>query len=444
MIKTVNELLEAIRDKGVKEIEPFLHIKHGPTIGDMYEGLAKDIASKALFENTHIRVVSGFISNTDGEMTKQIDCMIVVGAGEQIPNTQDYIYDISQVIMVIEVKKNLHSKELSDGYDNLRSVYKVTKPDRDLRANMIDDAFEAMVGKRTTFDEVNLLPVRDQMIFHSLVVEAMLPIRVIFGFEGFKTELTLRQKFQEYLSDKTIECDNLSSEEAEEKLNSDEYNTENRPESKYGYGAVSLPNLIISGNNSIVKTNGMPYGLVCNETDVTCWMASHRRNPLILFLELLWTRLTYYYDLSSEVFGSDVQVEGLAPLLFATGTRNGWIYQFYNIDEDGIAFYDVDKPWEPAILNQNEFVLMNLLCGGEKISVSELGKYVNGDAEDIITSLNKKRLVYIDNDGSIQLLTKQCKCVIVPNYGYVAGDDNDGRLMFWVSEKMKELCPKTE
>lgn len=71
MIKTVNELLEAIRDKGVKEIEPFLHIKHGPTIGDMYEGLTKDIASKALFENAHIRVVSGFISNTDGEMTKQ-------------------------------------------------------------------------------------------------------------------------------------------------------------------------------------------------------------------------------------------------------------------------------------------------------------------------------------------------------------------------------------
>lgn len=55
--------------------------------------------------------------------------MIVVGEGEQIPNTQDYIYDIGQVIMVIGGKKNLHSKGLSDGYDNLRSVYKVTKPD---------------------------------------------------------------------------------------------------------------------------------------------------------------------------------------------------------------------------------------------------------------------------------------------------------------------------
>ena len=444
MIKTFNDLLEAIRAKGIKEIEPFLNIKHGPTIGDMYEGLTKEIVSKALFESTDIRVASGFITNSDGDMTKQIDCRIVVGEGKQIPNTADYIYDINNVIMVIEVKKNLHSKELSDGYDNLRSVYKVSKPDHGLKANLIDDAFEAMTGKKTPkYEDIEKLPVRDQMIFHSLVVEAMLPIRVIFGFEGFKSEISLRQKFKEYLEGKCIEHDvDMTLEEAEVRLNSDEYDTDNRPDNKYGFGVVSLPNLIVAGGNSIVKTNGMPYGVVCNEEKSTCWMASYRRNPLLIFLELLWTRLTYYYDLPSDVFGSNVQEEGIAPLLFATGTKKGWIYQFYDLDEERIAFYDTDKSWEPAVLSQEEFILMNLLCEGQDIKVSELNKYVDGSADQIITNLNNKRLIYVDDNENIRLLTKECKCVIVPGYGYVAADDNDGRLMFWVMEKMKELRGK--
>ena len=446
MIKTVNDLLTAIKAKGVEEIEQFYNIKHGPTIGAMYEGLSKKIVSKALFESADIHVASGFISNSDGDMTKQIDCMIVIGEGKQIPNTFDYVYDINNVIMVIEVKKNLHSKELSEGYDNLRSVCKVTKPDHSLKLNMIEDAFEAMTGKKTPkYEDVEKLPVKDQMIFHSLVTEAMLPIRVIFGFDGFKSEIILRQKFKEYLNENCIENDvDLTLEEAEERLNSGEYNSENKSEEKYGFGVVSLPNLIVAGENSIVKTNGMPYALICNEKGIICWMASYRRNPLLIFLELLWTRLTYYYNLPSDVFGTCMQQEGLAPFLFATGTKNGWIYQFYKLDEKGIDFYNQDKPWEPIILSQNEFILMNLLCRGQSISVDDLNRIVKEQSEQIINNLNMKRLIYVDEDGILRLLTKQCKCVIVPNYGYVAADDKDGRLTSWVLNKMKESRDKNQ
>ncbi|WP_413227377.1 DUF6602 domain-containing protein [Bacillus altitudinis] len=60
---------------------------------------------KSIFENFDLRVVSGQIINKNKDISSQIDCMIVEGEGRQIPNTNDFIYDISQVIAVIEVKK---------------------------------------------------------------------------------------------------------------------------------------------------------------------------------------------------------------------------------------------------------------------------------------------------------------------------------------------------
>jgi|GEM_PF-4969781 hypothetical protein len=41
MINTIKDLLEALRNQGINDISEFLDIKHGPTIGDMYEGLTK-------------------------------------------------------------------------------------------------------------------------------------------------------------------------------------------------------------------------------------------------------------------------------------------------------------------------------------------------------------------------------------------------------------------
>ena len=67
IIKTISDLLLAIRDKGILEIEPYLKVKHGPTIGNMYEGLTKKIAEKSIFKGLDLKVVSGKIQNSDGE-----------------------------------------------------------------------------------------------------------------------------------------------------------------------------------------------------------------------------------------------------------------------------------------------------------------------------------------------------------------------------------------
>ena len=91
MIKTFADLLINMKENGVSEIEEYLKIKHNPTIGSMYEGLTKKLMDTIVFEGLNLKVVSGKISNNDGNMSRQIDCMIVVGDGDKLPFVDEYI-----------------------------------------------------------------------------------------------------------------------------------------------------------------------------------------------------------------------------------------------------------------------------------------------------------------------------------------------------------------
>ena len=424
MIKTIHHLLTEIKNKGVKEIEPFLNIGHGPMIGDMYEGLTKEIVEKSLFEGMDLRVVSGKITNqVDRKLSSQIDCMVVIGEGTKLPYSDDYLYDIDQVIMVIEVKKNLYSNELSEGYDNLRSVINIQRPTRELRLAPIEDAFRAVSGKPLPdVEQIGSLDIRDKMLYHSLVMEALLPLRVIFGYAGFKTEQTLRNKFVKYM-EKQIPASGGPAR---------------------GYGATSLPNLVVAGDCALIKTNGMPYALVVEGLDEYCWIASYRRNPLILFLELLWTRLTCFYDLPTSIFGDELQEEALIPLLTAQGTEHGWLYRAIPYSGKEMKQLDQDTQWSPTVLSETEYILMNILCAREDpkdyVEIRELKENLleTGEtAESILNHLSNVRLIYVEDD-KIRLLTKECGCVIVPGVGFVAADDHDGRLMRWVMRQREK------
>ena len=422
VIKTVSELLLEITNKGVSKIEPFLGIGHSPMIGSMYEGLTQNIARKAIFDGLDLKVVSGKITNKNSDFSKQIDCMIVVGEGTPIPYTDQFIYNINQVIMVIEVKKNLYTKDLSEGYDNLKSVCQVQDDNyRDISYDCIDDAFRMISGKPLpAIDDINSMDFQSQMLYHVLVVEALLPLRVIFGYNGFADELSLRNKFCEYLNDHSLEKGGKGR----------------------GYGPQSFPNLIICGKYSIVKTNGFPYAVHIDTVSQFPWMASYRRNPILIFLEILWTRLQVQFNLPNAIFGDELQDESLAPLLTMECLENaqGWAYREIPYDKKNLATIDnTEKDWEPKKLSEDEFILMNYLCNVGDIGVEHFKTLVSTDkAEEIIEDLSRERLIFVDN-GVIKLLTKNCKCVIVPGYGEVAADDNDGRLMNWVMKKMAEL-----
>jgi hypothetical protein len=434
-IKTVSDFLLQLINKGVEDIKPYLNINHNSIIGGMYEGLTKKFLEKAIFKDMDLRVVSGKITNDAGEFSKQIDCMVVIGEGDLVPFTDNYVYHINQVIMVVEVKKNLFMRELTGGYDNLKSVIDIQNNNyREVRMQAITDAFLGITGIPFPGEEnINTLKDDYQMLYHALVVEALLPIRVIFGYTGFKNELVLRENFYKLLSNAQMV-----------ETNSCGLNDESQTINRKGFGITSLPNLIVCNESSIVKTNGMPYSVVFDHDGGFVWMASYRHNPITVLLELLWTKLTYHYNISSYIFGEDVFLEGLAPLLLAKmvdGKNNGWHYTCMALNQTQLEDIDkmYNKPWQPEVLTKEEYIIMQWLCENDMpTSIKFFEKYMPADkVESNINTLIEKRLIYKGGDN-VQLITKQCIVAIDPEYGYVAADDFDGRFSNWLFRNIKK------
>ena len=201
MITTIADLLNKIKQKESDLLKKY-KIRHPTIIGSMFEGLTKRILSQAIPDKLNLNIVSGIIENEKGESSRQIDCMLVKGEGEQIPYTNEFKYDINDVIAVIEVKKNLYSSDLQSGYQNLFSVSKIISPkdfDRG-RRRLLQDAFRSITRMHlpTTREEVSNLPFHIEMIYHTLITEIMKPVRIIFGYDGFSSEFRLRKAFIKY------------------------------------------------------------------------------------------------------------------------------------------------------------------------------------------------------------------------------------------------------
>ena len=90
-----------------------------------------------------------------------------------------------------------------------------------------------------------------------------------------------------------------------------------------------------------------------------------------------------------------------------------------------------------------ENLLLSRLCIGEEVIIDESlenwAKNLNENIQYIIEHLNNERLIYCEN-GFMKLLTKECKCVILPDLGYCAADDYDGRLTRWLMKYHKNIC----
>ena len=153
MISTVAELLQSIVEKEKDQLAS-VPLKHAPTIGDMHEGLTKDILDRAVPSNIGLQVVNGFVVDGNDGMSPQIDCMLVKNIEEQIPYTDHYKCHIKDVIAVIEVKKSLYSADLSDAYWKLYEVQKLfrefVQSDTSYRSPSMNSAMRAfaLVTKR--------------------------------------------------------------------------------------------------------------------------------------------------------------------------------------------------------------------------------------------------------------------------------------------------------
>jgi hypothetical protein len=403
-------------------------IKHPTLIGGMYEGLTRELLLRSVPGVLELQVVSGVVVDGRGGTSGQIDCMLVRGTGTPVPYSPGiYQWHVKDVIAVFEVKKNLFGNELSDAYLHLRNVLATY-------SEWIQNARgPSTVNLRPTFrayaqtmgeiappvDGWQNMPTDKHLILHTIMADQLAPIRIIFGYEGYSTERGLRTGFLKYLG---------------ENLN------------VLGFGPPSLPNLIVAKGASLVKLSGHPYYAQGNPDG--CWpiMASSHLNPLLLVLELIWTRLSYEHAIA-PLFGEDLDVEVLSPLLDAEPAQSaglpsgwGWRYESHDLTKKQLAGPN-REPWSPIELDAIQFPIVNRLCRQDINSDDpEFRSYLEGEGLDpdaFCDGLVATALV-ARNGRMLTLATEQCRCAILPDGRRIAGEDNTGRLTRWLQRFMEQ------
>lgn len=415
MITTVADLLLKIiaREKEVLAQQPDLN--HMPMLGDMYEGLARSILSYSIFKGLGLNVVEGKIKYTDGTLSPQMDCMIVVGDGYKLPFTEHYIYSFGQVIAVVEAKKTLYGTALQDSYTHLRGINCTDYPYQIGLAKLAASGWQAITGRPYPAKDERLDKHQD-MLRHVVNVYSHQPIRVILGYDGFTSEYTLRKGLYDYIMKQV--------------------SGGSPPE--VGFGPGSFPHLIICKAASIIRLDGMPYTGPIEHDNFWSFLASSSCNPFRILLEILWTRFSYLYPLPNSIFGDDLELEVFHRYMDAKFTDNvtppGWIYRCQHLSKETLESAPQWIKWEPEKLTLVEYLVINRLCVGERIDTtdSSFKKMLiehGTDLDTLANSLTKKHLATII-DKSLILTADECVCAKIKG-NYYAAENNSGRFTRW-------------
>ncbi len=426
IIQKVSHIIQKIieyEQKKIVEFEP--KIKHGPTIGSQYEGITIKALDFVIPDKFNIQVRSGFIRNSKDELSGQIDCMVCYGDGELIPGTSsEYIYDIQNVILAIEVKKKLFTSELSDAHDHLLSVNNLICDFKSIPAEHVEfihKAFAKITGKiiKKRADVYNLNNDLHEMIYHGLISQFIMPLRIIIGFDGFSSEKSLRNKFAEFISANPL---------------------------KKGFGPFSMPNLILCGNNALLKLNCEPYMPAIENNFFEFYVSSVGHNLKIL-TELLFSRLAR--NISFDFTEDNTQ----EPLRYFLGAKlvkleekTGWEYTYHDFDLNKLE-NDVDDnylKWNPEFVSKVAHDVFVQLCQNEISINSDFFKQAQKDEPDILNQLLNTKFVALHND-TIDFTTYNLRCAILPDGKFAVGDDNHGYFTKWLLEyqtRHKAKCMK--
>lgn len=394
-------------------------LSHAPTIGDMYEGLSKDLLDKGIPDDLDLRVVEGFVVDAEGKMSGQIDCMLVTGEGERIPYSDSFKWPVWKVLAVVEVKKNLYGAELKDSFEQLREVeysferwlFDQAKGSSTISLRPAMSSFSRITGVHAPeYRERESLPLPLQVIYHTLAMSQLAPVRIVLGYNGYKTLKSLREGLITFLESEG---------------------------SGEGYGVPSFPDQITCNGNSLVKLHGHPYAAPMNGPR-WCFYASTSANPVTVMLELIWSKIAHTFDVTMP-WGEDLETEVLHPLLSGEivthGSQSGWKFYSDSLTDDQLAGEKTES-WSPTQVNVTQFVVFSHLCEGMKVDISDPGfvSLIEQDGESIESFLESlKATGHIAVEGTLLRLTSESlKCAILPNEGYVVAEDNTGRFTRYV------------
>ncbi|QOR62812.1 DUF6602 domain-containing protein [Sulfurovum sp. ST-21] len=376
MIRKASELLELFIQEESRKLEG-LDMPHMPTLGSAYEEVTKQGIDKnfAIPKFLDLRVVSGFITVGGEMLPQQVDCMLVHGDGQRYGLTEQFIYDIDKVLCLFEVKKTLRKNDYIDAFYHLGAIrrkfaeyfeYRLENEDYEPDIKAARRHFSQITGKIAPecYSGIHTLSKSDGILFYTLVQETLAPVSIIHGYEGYKTENGLRSAFIDILEEK-------------------------RKKGGDGLGVPNIPTLVTSNNLCLVKGNGVPFLTI---KDKNKWIAvfSTRHNSAKLILELIWSKISLYFD-AKMPWNDGLHMDSIQPLLMAEaveeGDKAGWMYNTLEFKE-GQLRRDDDNNWEPAPLGKAEIAAINIMAirGGYLPLDEEMDEFLKKEHD---TSLNE-------------------------------------------------------
>lgn len=350
MISKASELLELFIKEETKKLAD-IKMPHMPTLGSAYEEVTKQGIDQnfAIPKHLDLSVVSGFVSIGGDMLPEQIDCMLVHGQGERYGLTEQYIYDIERVLCIFEVKKTLKKSDYIDAMDHLASTrrkfaehfeHKIIHEGYEPDITSARRHFSQITGKIAPehYSEIHRLSEEDGILFYCLVQDSLAPVSIIHGYDGYRTESGLRNAFVDIL---------------EEKKN----------ETGAGIGIPSIPSLVTSNQHCLVKGNGVPF-LVIKDNDQWVAVFSTRHNSAKLILELIWSKISFHFDIEMP-WGDSLHMDNVKPLLVAKAVRVedkvGWMYNSIEFKENRLK-RDDNNVWEPATIGKAEMSAINIMA----------------------------------------------------------------------------------
>jgi hypothetical protein len=352
MITSFAEFLEQLQAKEA-ELLAAEAVQHAPTIGDMYEGLTRELVGRAIPKELNLRLIDGFILGVDGKHSHQTDAMLVKGnRGRQLPKTDTWEWPIADVLAVFEVKKNLYGNELTDSIKKMQTISlqqkELLSENRQVHLGPSNSAFARLMGRSPESGELDDLASATGELLRTIAHEQLAPVRVVFGYDGYVDEIGLRNGFLDALEKVP---DGLA-------------------------GPAVLPNLIVCRTNALLKLNGHPY--IVPELDDGQWhiFGSTREAPMVLLLELLWTRLSNEFQARFPV-DDTLKMEAIAPLLcgkpIVDRDQRGWMFYAKTLTRKQLAEIETQH-WTPfeVSLEENVVFAMAMNHGGLALDDEDL------------------------------------------------------------------------
>lgn len=427
MFEKVSDVLEAFVAAEIDSLKD-VDMPHMPTLGSAYEAITKEGVNQdyVIPKGLGLKVVSGFITVADVMLPQQIDAMLVVGDGKRYGKTEQFIYEIAQVLCIFEIKKTLRKNDLKDAFLHLRELKKAFTEDF---SRKIDDEgfqpnvflaghhFSQITGRKApgSYNDLKRFDVKDQILMYTLIQEIYAPATIIQGYGGYETEYGLRTAFIDSLEELYAEYGNGA-----------------------GLGVPGLPSLITSNNFSLVKGCGLPF-IMTNQEREWVVIGSTRFKSIRMMMELIWSKISIFCD-SQLPWGDGVSMENVSPLMLAIPAEHngqiGWRYPTIEYKEKTLERAEHIE-WEPNAITNNEYdMFIQLMCDGGMLKINEdLCEVLDctiDEAKEMASNLTKTMEFVLDGD-----LLEPIKKVI-----FVIKNDTDGAYLSSNRERFDAWCHK--